>query len=183
MFDLLVKHCSPTLAGLKTGGLFACDIADPETLRREVSLCNRMLSGKGLRVLPVRCREGRALVYAYRPAHLARDLTADLAQSILYCRGYSCDNPCKCVAELIKRCQTCKDFPHEIGLFLGYPPEDVHGFIENRSACHKCAGMWRVYGDLGRAQTLFAKYKKCSDVYGTQWQRGAPIERLTVNCH
>ena len=24
------------------------------------------------------------------------------------------------------------DFPHEIGLLLGYPPEDVIGFIENR---------------------------------------------------
>ncbi len=28
------------------------------------------------------------------------------------------------------------DFPHEIGLLLGYPPEDVIGFIENRGQIH-----------------------------------------------
>lgn len=182
VFDLLVKHCSPTLAGLKTGGLFACDAADWRKLWDAISLCNRTLSKKGLRVLPMRCREGRALVYAYRPAHLARDLENCIAKRILEGRGYSLDSPCKCVAELVKRCRTCEEFPHEIGLFLGYPPEDVDGFIENRAACHKCAGLWRVYGDLERAQCLFQKYKKCSAVYRAQWQRGVGIERLTVKC-
>ena len=30
------------------------------------------------------------------------------------------------------------EFPHEVGLFLGYPPEDVRGFIENHAKfCNK----------------------------------------------
>ena len=37
------------------------------------------------------------------------------------------------------------DFPHEIGLLLGYPPEDVIGFIENRGQNPLYIGYWKVY--------------------------------------
>ena len=67
----------------------------------------------------------------------------------------------------------------EIGLFLGYPPEDVEGFIENSHEC-KMSGFWKVYGDVHSAELLFNKYKKCTKVYCEQWKNGKTIERLTV---
>ena len=39
------------------------------------------------------------------------------------------------------------EFPHEVGLFLSYPPEDVKGFIDHRASGFKCAGLWKVYGN------------------------------------
>ena len=33
------------------------------------------------------------------------------------------------------------DLPHEVGLFLSYPPEDVKGFIDHRANDFKCAGL------------------------------------------
>ena len=38
-------------------------------------------------------------------------------------------------------------FPHEIGIFLGYPLADVAGFIRNKGRNCKCIGTWKVYGD------------------------------------
>ena len=32
--------------------------------------------------------------------------------------------------------------PHEVGLFLSYPPEDVKGFIDHRASGFKSAGLW-----------------------------------------
>ena len=32
--ELIVRHCSPTLAGLKTGSLFSCPSASPDEMRR-----------------------------------------------------------------------------------------------------------------------------------------------------
>ena len=58
--ELLVRHGSPTLAGLKTGNLFACAFADRRELGGELRRINRRLSAKGVRLLPLRCREGRA---------------------------------------------------------------------------------------------------------------------------
>lgn len=72
--ELLVIHCSPTLAGLKTASLFACTFADDREMRSCVRCWNRRLTGKGLRILPLCFENGRALIYVYRPARLSRDL-------------------------------------------------------------------------------------------------------------
>lgn len=177
--ELLVRHCSPTLAGMKTGNLFNCTFSDHVEMRNCIRCWNRVLVKKGLRVLPLRYSESRALVYVYRPARLSQDLRCDMADKILLERGYDKCTPEQCIIELMKRLKKTEDFPHEIGLFLGYPPEDVQGFIENRTAC-KLVGTWKVYGDADAAQKLFAKYKKCTAVYCTQFANGRSIERLTV---
>ncbi len=56
-------------------------------------------------------------------------------------------------------------FPHEIGLFLGYPSEDVLGFIRNRAGNSKMTGAWKVYGDKEKAERIFEKYRKCTRCY------------------
>ena len=70
------------------------------------------------------------------------------------------------------------EFPHEVGLFLSYPPEDVKGFLEHRPC--KCVGCWKVYENEEAARKTFAKYKACTRVYCRQLASGIDIERLTV---
>ena len=72
------------------------------------------------------------------------------------------------------------EFPHEVGLFLSYPPEDVKGFIDHRANGFKYAGLWKVYGDEEKARSLFAKYKKCTEIYCALWQSGSKLEQLAV---
>ena len=72
--DLIVRHCSPTLAGLKTANLFAAEYTSEEALRNDLRALNRVLVPKGLRALPLRRENGRALIYLYRPKRLAQDL-------------------------------------------------------------------------------------------------------------
>ena len=54
-----------------------------------------------------------------------------------------------------------EDFPHEIGLFLGYPPVDVEGFCRNRGQNYKLCGCWKVYGDADAAQRYFDRCNRC----------------------
>lgn len=178
--DLLVRHCSPTLAGMKTGNLFACSFPGENEMKECIRCWNRMLTKKGLRVLPLRFQNSRALIYVYRPALLSKDLQHGIAEQLLQERGYCTETSERCVVHLIRRLCEYEEFPHEIGLFLGYPPEDVCGFIENRAEDCKCVGCWKVYGDADAAQKTFAKYKKCTDVYCAQYAKGKSIERLTV---
>ena len=72
--DLVIRHCSPTLAGIKTGSLFSCDCPDRKALTAALSGLNRKLVPKGIRVLPLRVFRGRALIYVYRPHALENDL-------------------------------------------------------------------------------------------------------------
>ena len=178
--DYLVRHCAPTLAGIKTASLFTSPYETREQLLESVRRMNRRLRCKGLRVLPLRFSEKRALIYVYRPKQLSIDLSDAVAVKLLEQYGYHTGSCEKCVVRLVQKLRQEEDFPHEIGLFLGYPPEDVCGFIENRACGCKCVGCWKVYGDEAAAQKKFARYKKCTKVYCDQLAKGKDIERLTV---
>lgn len=96
--------------------------------------------------------------------------------------GYVPEDAAGCVVHLIHRLRTAAQFPHEIGLFLSYPPEDVLGFIRNQARNQKCVGCWKVYGDEQAAKIQFEKYAACSQIYLQQWQNGCSLEQLTVAC-
>ena len=178
--ELLVKHCSPTLAGIKTANLFSCMCDSEEELKSTMIYWNKILKIKGLRCIPMKFDLGRALIYVYRISKLSNDLEDVKACELLEKRGYDVDKPEKCIARLKKRLSSYEVFPHEIGLFLGYPPEDVYGFIKNKAANCKCVGCWKVYGDEKYAKQTFEKYKKCTDFYYKQWTKGKALEKLIV---
>ncbi|MBQ8796737.1 MAG: DUF3793 family protein [Oscillospiraceae bacterium] len=178
--ELLIRHCAPTLAGIKTGSLFLCPYKSKDDVLQAMRCLNCRLGSKGLRALPLRFSDKKALIYVYRPKQLCADLAGDDAAAILKSFGYDTESCEKCLVRLAQKLRKNKDFPHEIGLFLGYPPEDVRGFMENRACGCKCVGCWKVYGDPETAQKKFAQYKKCTRVYCDCLRKGSSIERLTV---
>lgn len=178
--DFIVRNCAPTLAGIKTGNLFNCPFESKEALLDSVRRMNKRLGPKGLRVVPLRFSDKKALIYLYRPKKLRKDLSDTAAAQLLQKHGYNTASCEKCICHLVKKLRQQEDFPHEIGLFLGYPPEDVCGFMENNAGNCKCVGCWKVYGDEDAARKKFAQYKKCTKVYCDQWAKGKDIERLTV---
>lgn len=178
--DMVVRQCAPTLAGLKTGSLFPCPYESKGALMREVRSINQMLVPKGLCLLPLQLRDQRALLYLYRPTELERDLSDQMAADLLRQAGYPPQSSERCVVQLIRRLAEEPEFPHEIGLFLSYPPEDVKGFIENKARDSKCVGTWKVYGNVERAKTLFAQFQRCTELYCKLWQTGSSLEELAV---
>ncbi len=176
----LVRHCAPTLAGLKTGSLFNCRYDQLDALLHELTQLNRELRPRGLRILPLRFFRKRALLYLYRPEKLARDLRHRQAQPILSEAGYENSDCGTCIRRLICRLHADGGFPHEVGLFLGYPPEDVRGFIENRAQNYKLAGDWKVYGDADRARRIFTQYKICTQCYCKALDAGVSLRQLAV---
>lgn len=177
--EWMIRHCAPTLASIKTGNLFACPKADRETVHAFARDMNHRLADKGLRVLPFQSQKSRYLIYVYRPQRLAEDLKCQSAWALLESCGYSCPNVNQCLRRLISRLAESDGFPHEIGLFLSYPPEDVYGFMCGRSDA-KCCGCWKVYGDAAAAQRTFDRYHRCSDLYMRLWAQGFSVEQLAV---
>ena len=101
--ELIIRHCSPTLAGLKTGNLFSCTFAAEEELRRNICALNKKLVPKGLRVLPLQLEGNRALIYVYRVSGLKRDLQDSEAREILLAAGYRPERAEQCVRHLMQR--------------------------------------------------------------------------------
>lgn len=132
-------------------------------------------------MIPLRTTKNKMLLYIYRPQKLKDDLSVSGAARLLQKYGYSVECTGKCVVQLGKRLCEQKDFPHEIGLFLGYPLEDVQGFIEHHAEGYKCVGCWKVYGDEEHARREFRRYQKCTDAYCYLWRQGESLEDLTVS--
>ena len=94
--------------------------------------------------------------------------------------GYESTDPSYALERLRSRLAQREDFPHEIGLFLGYPLGDVIGFVKNAGQNCKCVGCWKVYGNEQAARNILEKYEMCSKLYFRQWQQGKSIEQFTV---
>ncbi len=178
--QLLILHCSPTLAGLKTANLFNYGFTSVEDIAAQLDHANQKLNGRGIYIEALRIRETSALILAYRPKKLAADLQNGGVVQLLEEYGYTGVSVEYALSRLKERLAGQVGFPHEIGLFLGYPLEDVAGFIKNNGKECKCVGCWKVYGNECAAAILFARYKKCADVYSKLFAKGYSITRLTV---
>lgn len=176
----IIEQCAPTLAGIKTGSLFSIEFADKEEEIAEIRELNQILRIKGLRAVPVGKQKGRTLIYLYRPAHLRKDLCDPEAMEILKEKGYSPENMSVCIAQLVRHLAKDEVFPHEVGLFLGYPPEDVKGFMKSPKEGVQCVGYWKVYGDKEKAERTFQQYKRCTEIFRRQLQNGASLAQLAV---
>ncbi len=179
----LLETCSPTLAGMKPANLISLRYEDPELAKRDIREMNRIFVRKGLRAVPLNyCRE-HVLLYLYRPRFLRTEFDKPGVQELLEEYGYDCSDVDGCVARLGERIRMRhdnKEFPHEIGLFLGYPLEDVQGFIHHKDVGCKCVGCWRVYGDEEKARAVFRNYRSCTSAYLRSWEMGRSIEQLVV---
>ena len=179
MEETVIRMAAPTLAGIKTGSLFPYYYRSREELGKEMGRLNRLLIPRGLRLVLLRLTERSALLYLFRPAELEKDLRDCTACELLRGAGYPCAGCGACLCHLLKRFQSGAEFPHEIGLFLSYPPEDVKGFLTDRDN-YKAVCLWKVYGDEEKAARLCVRYKKCTECYCRLWQKGRRLEQLAV---
>jgi len=178
---MLIEHCSPTLGGLKTASLFSYPYSSGGELDFMITAWNRELNPKGVSLYIVCRRRERALIYVCRDSMLEEYLQNHGVQELLIEYGYREFSQSYCIEKLRERLRSPPDFPHEIGLFLGYPLEDVKGFIENAGQNCKCTGYWKVYCNECETVKLFMKYKKCKDIYTKLFEnRVMSVWELTV---
>ncbi|MDR3264853.1 MAG: DUF3793 family protein [Synergistaceae bacterium] len=165
--SLLACFAAPTIRGLKPGSLINLQRHGDENIAAAWRAGkDELLRGFGLEAFAFPPRPSCAawernavLLLLYRRELLVRALFTEEAASILCPLGY---DRASCVESCLERLgERFKDgFPHEIGLFLGYPPEDVREFIRNRGRGSLATGYWKVYGDVRKAKRAFQSFKR-----------------------
>ncbi|MDR1942087.1 MAG: DUF3793 family protein [Endomicrobium sp.] len=140
--EVLINHCAPVLMGLKPSAIFTLDCPNcAYHLQQNVSkdFCVEALCLTD-------CK--KILTMLYSPALLKKIVLGPKASFILSSLGYPDKINSVFVEHLKKRFAFYDDFPHEIGFLLGYPQDDVIGFIENGGQNYKHCGLWKVYSDV-----------------------------------
>lgn len=156
----LAFHGAPSLAGIKPADLIAwgspqmCMDALLEDYRLQLSRC-----GIQLRLI-CSCRP-RCLILVYRPERLTAQLACPQVRTLLAREGYPVDQGLEEMLDTLQLRLSCDNFPHEIGLFLGYPPADVEGFRLYQGRDYKLCGCWKVYSDVEGARQCFRRYERC----------------------
>lgn len=172
----IARHAAPTILGHKAGSLFLWK-GDAGDMHRAIYEADQRLAPAGVRVVHMgRCLNGTR-VYVYRPALLLPILQEAEVAALLRDAGYD-DLDHRAVNTLRQRMVTGNGFPHEIGLFLGYPLADVKGFIQHGGANCLLSGCWKVYDDPEAAAHAFALYKRCRHTCIALLNRGVPLCRL-----
>lgn len=175
----LVQHCAATLLGVKAGSLVSVSNRENPGLNGQLSRYNVQLRSYGLVFVPLCQCKTRTLVFVCRPEDLSRRLDEPEARAILEQAGYPLGRGVGAlVAHLRRRLMEQHGFPHEIGLFLDYPTEDVVGFLRDGGAGSKFCGYWKVYGDVDAAKARFASFDACRDCLIRQLQAGKTISTL-----
>ncbi|MCQ2100477.1 MAG: DUF3793 family protein [Fibrobacter sp.] len=181
MFDsCLVRQCAPTLAGVKVGNLFCLEIADGVLLCNILARWNKALNVKGVFARVLAEKNGRYYIYVYRDCELERLSKIGEVQSFLKGFGYA-EFDVESLLKFFKvRMAKSACFPHEVGVFLGYPLDDVRDFIVYGGKNYKRIGCWKVYNDVPNSMHIFEVYKKCQKIMADMFERGVSLERLTV---
>ncbi len=103
--------------------------------------------------------------------------------------GYQCGGDEFCVERFLqtlkKRFTDYKsgstDFPHEIGIFLGYPVGDVENYIAHNGKNYLVCGYWKVYDNLDKAVQKFRLYDEYKHKALEMFKSGKELNEI-VTC-
>jgi hypothetical protein len=177
----LAVHTAPSLLGIKCASLLSVSRADCD-IEANARLFNRRAAVKGLKIHTL-CENGsRALMLVYNKRRLSARLKSPECRQLLRNYGYSDRMSLgEYLDRLSSRIRSEPEFPHEIGIFLDYPIEDVVGFIENNGCNFKLCGYWKVYGNAEKAARTFEEYNKCRGFLCGKLNQGEDLYR-TIRC-
>ena len=160
--QLIAYHGGPALAGIKPANIVSVSSEKYPVLESEVDRLNDELNPSGIYFeILCYCRKN-FLLMVYRKSKLIKYLSLPEIAELLVDNGYPSGLAlCEYIEILKDRIKTNIEFPHEIGAFLGYPIEDIEGFIHHKNEGCIYIGCWRVYENAEPKIRLFERYNIC----------------------
>lgn len=153
----LALQCAPVISGIKISNLLTI----PAKSLRELSAVLKKTELSFRILYPGR---ERLVILIYRETELKEYLEREEVMAFIYKCGYETSDISKIFPVFVKRymryMELKQDFPHELGLFLGYPIEDVEGFIKENGKNYLYSGYWKVYKDTELKIRLFKDYER-----------------------
>lgn len=139
-----------------------------------------LLADSHLRALILREDSDAMSLLLYRPDLLERRLLGRTMQTFLQQRGYPQPLTLNTALEHLQNCFSVHDSPDEVGMFLGYPYKDVHGFITQRSKPWPGRCLWRIYGPPHRSLGLYRRYSEKRNNMNDKLVSGVPPTDLLM---
>ena len=156
----LACQCAALITGLKVSNTFI-------TSRTNIVRLANIFKGTSIACRIIYVNNNKVMFLLYRKGELEEYLKLPKVYKELKKYGYGGLKFGDMLKRLTERyaAYACEngEFPHELGYFLGYPVEDVLGFIDNEGRNYKLSGYWKVYGDADHRKKLFASFDEAKE--------------------
>ncbi|MGI6512034.1 MAG: DUF3793 family protein [Catenisphaera adipataccumulans] len=174
----LIQYSACTLGHMKTGSLFRILKSElpnyEECMRYFCDLCTPF----GYRIMILKETNAFCLIYVYDRMKLEHMLSNAAIQNFLSTFGYE-DFTVPGALHHLKRSMQEEEFPHEVGIFLGYPLQDVRAFLSpERNQKYLLVGYWKVYSRLRSNQKKFYRYDCLNRTMQRKAADGASMESI-----
>ena len=162
---MLANSCMPTLLGVKPSCIITVNkkyIGVVEDFYRALDCELQLFSCMFEMIFE---DEITFTLFIYQPVMLKRTLEKKENSKILLHYGYDfkADELENTVHRLKLRYEEYKrkrsEFPHELGVLLGYPVDDVIDYIKYNGKNYKSCGFWKVYHNVEQAEKVFAFFR------------------------
>ena len=158
--DYLSFYCAPCLLGHKCANLFSI----PFSMYRNGADRIAKLQNDGFILKLLYTLNNKVHLLLYSQNFMLKTLASREVKKALHFFGYEClgQDALQMLFEKLKFFSNKMDsqFPHEIGLFLGYPPQDVLQYYVNKGEGYIFSGYWKVYTNPLWAKAKFLQYDK-----------------------
>jgi hypothetical protein len=163
--SFLVLELAEVLQGAKPANL-VCLANKRRTCGRNLYLLwkehgDALLSESGLKVWVLADRGSSLLLLLYCPQALGLLLEQKSVRVILGKAGYREPERLESTLGELEKRVAGEGFPHEIGVFLGYPLKDVVGFLGWARLPFTCQGPWKIFGDPRESLKLAETHRRC----------------------
>lgn len=176
----LALQCAPLLMGIKVSNIFI--------VRREEEQKVKALFKESVISYEVlfKC-ENRIVFLLYDKIQLQKHISAKAQQCLMRQLGYTEYNLESIIKKLAERYQCYmtfkKQFPHELGILLGYPHQDVEAFMKYHGKGCLCSGYWKVYSDVQTAEKTFKSYDRAKQMALKMVKEGMTIQEIIEQYH
>ncbi len=174
--EQIAVQCAPLLAGLKPSNLLII----PKGMVSDLKVS---LQGTQVAAYCLTEYDGKQVYLLYRVNELIVYLTRPEVQKLLLKLGYGGGELFMLLQQVSERYTAHKrskgEFPHELGLLLGYPAVDVKGFMEHAGKNFLYSGYWKVYGNVRETVALFREFGKAKETVMQLVKMGYSIADIT----
>ena len=174
----VVTPCAPVLKGVKISNLITMKPGGWRKIRA-------YLKKSRIICIPLYADAEKEVLFLYRYEQLERHLKNREVREFLRSCGYESFEVASVLVRLRRRYRLyagiSKEFPHELGVLLGYPVGDVQGFIDNRGENSLTSRYWKVYQNPKEAEKIFDLYDRVKEQALKEIMCGRTLSHVAVS--
>lgn len=159
----LIYNASLVISGLKPSATITIKKDKENLYDKWIKYGIDFLESIDIKYINLRECSNALIILIYSKKQLSEYLFKKDNKRFLMQLGYSNKNEINNYLSMLKKRYKEFNCPHELGIFLGFPLNDVMDFMNcKKKKCLSC-GYWLVYNNLQEAKETFSRYDKVKE--------------------